>query len=146
MRPTPEAGNSRILVVEDDPLMLELICTRLTLAGYVTIHGRDGCEGLERLRDARPDAMLLDINMPRLDGFEVLRRMRVLGHLPRLPVMVLTAHKRTSDVQDALELGARDFLTKPFDETRLLARVARLIRASAAPRPAPATPRPPRLI
>lgn len=130
------ANACKILIVEDDPMMMELICTRLDLAGYQTLHGRDGYEGLDRLRDAKPDAMVLDINMPRLDGFGVLRQMKTLGHLPRVPVMVLTARNQTSDVQEALKLGARDFLTKPFDDQRLLARVARLVRPVVPARPA----------
>ena len=134
-----EANKYKVLVVEDDPMMLELICTRLTLAGYQTLHARDGYEGLDRLRDAKPDAVLLDINMPRLDGFGVLRQMKTLGHLPRLPVMVLTARNQSSDVQEAVKLGARDFLTKPFDDQRLLARVSRLVRPAPA-RPAAAGP------
>ena len=141
-----EAKARRILVVEDDPMMLELICTRLTLAGYQTMHGRDGYEGLDRLRDARPDAMLLDINMPRLDGFDVLRQMKALGHLPRVPVMMLTARNQTADVQAAIKLGARDFLTKPFDDRTLLARVARLVRTAAPVRPVPVPERTHRVI
>ena len=141
-----ETSTRRILVVEDDPMMLELICTRLTLAGYQTVHGRDGYEGLDRLRDAKPDAMILDINMPRLEGFGVLRQMKTLGHLPRVPVMVLTARNQSSDVQEAIKLGARDFLTKPFDDQRLLARVSRLVRPVAPPRPTAAAERVSRMI
>ena len=134
MQASFEAHGHRILVVEDDPMMLELICTRLDLGGYQTVQARDGFEGLDRLRDFKPDAMVLDINMPRLDGFGVLRQMKSLGHLPRVPVMVLTARNQTTDVQEAIALGARDFLTKPFEDHKLLARVARLVR------PAPARP------
>jgi len=141
-----EASTRRILVVEDDPMVLELICTRLTLAGYQTVHGRDGYEGLDRLRDDRPDAMVLDINMPRLDGFGVLRQMKLLGHLPRVPVMMLTARNQTADVQAAIKLGARDFLTKPFDDRTLLARVARLVRTAASARPVPVPERAHRMI
>jgi len=144
---TPSESNKRkVLIVEDDPMMLELICTRLDLAGYQTLHGRDGYEGLDRLRDDRPDAMVLDINMPRLDGFGVLRQMKTLGHLPRVPVMVLTARNQTSDVREAIKLGARDFLTKPFDDQRLLARVARLVRPAPPVRPAAGPPRVSRMI
>ncbi len=125
----PEANRYRILIVDDDPSMLELLDTRLSLAGYRTIQARDGYDGLNKLRDTSPHAMLLDINMPRLDGFEVLRAMRKQGFLPRVPVMVLTARNQPADVQEAVKLGASDFLTKPFDDQRLLARVARLVRS-----------------
>jgi two-component system OmpR family response regulator len=123
----------KVLVVEDDPMMLELICTRLDLAGYRTINARNGLEGLERLRDGRPNAMVLDISMPGLDGFGVLQEMKLIGN--KTPTMVLTARNQTADVQKAIQLGARDFLTKPFEDRLLLTRVARLIRPPQA-RPA----------
>jgi two-component system OmpR family response regulator len=116
----------RILIVEDDPMMAELISTRLDLAGYRTVLARDGYEGLDRLRDHKPDAVLLDINMPRLDGFGVLENMKRLGN--RTPTIVLTARNQSTDVQQAIKLGARDFLTKPFEDFKLLSRVARLVR------------------
>lgn len=133
MQPSFDANGPRILVVEDDPMMLELICTRLSLAGYRTAHARDGHEGLDRLRDQKFDAMILDINMPRLDGFGVLQQMKILGN--RTPTMVLTARNQTTDVQRAIQLGARDFLAKPFEDHKLLSRVARLVRAAPARQP-----------
>ncbi len=138
MQPSFEANGPRILVVEDDPMMLELICTRLTLAGYRTVHARDGHEGLDRLRDQKFDAMVLDINMPRLDGFGVLRQMKVIGN--RTPTMVLTARNQTADVQQAIQLGARDFLSKPFEDHRLLSRIARLTRPAPARQQSPTAP------
>jgi DNA-binding response OmpR family regulator len=136
MQPSFETNGPRILIVEDDPMMAELIQTRLDLAGYRTVLARDGYEGLDRLRDHKPDAMVLDINMPRLDGFGVLEQMRTLGN--RTPTMVLTARNQSADVQRAIQLGARDFLTKPFEDHKLLSRVARLLR----PAPARADPGP----
>jgi DNA-binding response OmpR family regulator len=136
MQPETELARYRILVAEDDAMMHELITTRLELAGYRTLHARDGLEALTRLRDA-PSAMLLDINMPNLDGFGVLREMRKLGYLNRVPTMVLTARNQTADVQEAVKLGARDFMTKPFETPTLLSRVARLLRQRPA---APAVP------
>jgi DNA-binding response OmpR family regulator len=131
MQPETELARYRILVAEDDSMMHELITTRLELAGYRTLHARDGLEALTQLRDA-PSAMLLDINMPNLDGFGVLREMRKLGYLNRVPTMVLTARNQTSDVQEAVKLGARDFMTKPFETPTLLSRVARLLRQRSA--------------
>ena len=136
---SPETPRCRILIVEDDPMVLELITTRLELAGYQTFAARDGYQGLERLVEVRPAAMVLDINMPRLDGFCVLRKMKETGQVLRVPVMVLTARNHGGDVQTAIQLGARDFLSKPFEDQQLLARVARLVRRTPV-RPAPPPP------
>ncbi len=137
-----EVKQIRILVVEDDPMVLELITTRLSLAGFHTFNARDGYEGLARLKEVSPAAMVLDINMPRLDGFGVLKGMKALGI--GVPTLVLTARNQSSDVQEALKLGASDFLSKPFQDQQLLARVARLVRKPAArpepPAPAPSAP------
>jgi two-component system OmpR family response regulator len=121
-------GGRRVLVVDDEPFLLELITTRLELAGYVTRTARDGVQAMERVSDFRPEAMLLDVNMPRLDGFDVLRLMREQHLIERTPTMVLTARSASADVAKAVQLGARDYLSKPFKDEQLLARVARLLR------------------
>lgn len=136
----PERQRTRILVVEDDPMIRELIVTRLELGGYQTFSACDGFLGLASLTEVRPAAMILDINMPRLDGFGVLRKMRESGALARTPTMVLTARNQPDDVRTAISLGARDFLSKPFRDEQLLARVARLLRKAS---PAAAPPKPP---
>ena len=123
-----DAARPRILVVEDDADVLDLITTRLDLAGYHTFWARDGRQGLARLAEVRPVAMVLDINMPALDGFGVLRKMRNDGRYPQVPTLMLTARNHASDVQEALSLGALDFLAKPFQDRQLLSRVARLLR------------------
>ncbi len=120
----------RVLVVDDDPMMLELVVTRLELAGYNVATARDGHEALNRLPHVKPQAMLLDVNMPRLDGFGVLSHLKLTNRLAGLPVMVLTARNQPSDVERAISLGARDFLAKPFKDNQLLLRVARLLRAA----------------
>lgn len=119
-------GRVRILIVEDDPIILDLITTRLDIAGYDTYFARDGFEGLKRLHELRPSALVLDLNMPRLDGFGVLRKMRQEGL--NVPTMVLTARNQPDDVKQAITLGARDFLAKPFKDDQLLQRVGRLLR------------------
>lgn len=125
---------TRILVVDDDPMILELLVTRLDLAGYHVVTARDGLEALKRVSDAQPHAMILDVNMPRLDGFGVLKQLNATGRIMALPVMVLTARYQVSDVQEAIRLGAKDFLAKPFKNNQLFLRVERLLRA-ASPRP-----------
>ena len=126
---------TRILVTEDDHNVRELIRTRLNLSGYEVHTARNGAEALERIRTVRPDGMVLDINMPEVDGFAVLKALREQGCL--LPVLVLTARHGGDDVRRAVSLGAKDYLTKPFTEAQLQARVARLFRA---PVPAAASP------
>jgi two-component system OmpR family response regulator len=134
-------ANPPILVADDDPLVRELILTRLRLAGF-DVHGaRDGREAVERARALRPQALVLDINMPELDGFGVLAALRELGLTPATPVLVLTARHAADDVRKAIKLGAKDYLAKPFTQEQLMARIGRLLRAPIAPPPA-ATPRP----
>lgn len=117
----------RILVVDDDKAILELVSTRLTLAGYDVFGARDGHEALARLGGLRPAALVLDLNMPSLDGFGVLQRMGK-EMTARIPTLVLTASRGPVDVQRAIQLGARDYLAKPFKDSDLLSRVARLFR------------------
>ena len=135
---TSESHRAKVLVIEDDPMVLELVTTRLELSGYRTYQARNGSEGLRRLADIRPDAVVLDINMPVMDGFEVLRLMQQhrVGAPP--PTLVLTARNRPEDVKAAISLGARDFISKPFNDAQLIARVGRLLRK--APRSAEQPP------
>jgi two-component system OmpR family response regulator len=136
-------GRTRILIVEDDPIILDLITTRLDIAGYDTYFARDGFEGLARLHELRPSALVLDLNMPRLDGFGLLRKMRLEGL--STPTMVLTARNQPDDVQQAITLGARDFLAKPFKDEQLLQRIGRLLRKapSRTAKPEPEAESPP---
>jgi DNA-binding response OmpR family regulator len=120
----------RMLVVDDDPAILDLVCTRLTIAGHTVLSARNGHEALKRLGERRYDAMVLDLNMPQLDGFGVLERMAKLS-VPSPPTLVLTASHNATHVQRAIKLGARDYLSKPFDDRQLLMRVARLFRRPA---------------
>lgn len=131
-----EIVGRRILVAEDDEKVLELIVTRLASAGYRTLGARDGRKALSLVADFRPDGIVLDINMPQLDGFGVLRALRFNPETMAIPTLVLTARHGSEDVAAAIRLGAKDFLAKPFDDADLLARVARLThqrRPGAAP-------------
>jgi len=123
----------RMLVVEDDAMIRELIVTRLELAGYKTFTARDGYQALKRLAEIRASGMILDLNMPRLDGFEMLRYMSSTNIIGKIPTMVLTGRNDPEDIRTAIGLGARDFTTKPFADKHFLARVARLVRSPPAP-------------
>lgn len=132
-----ETRPRRVLVVEDDPFLLELITTRLALAGFDPRPAKDGNVALQRLIEFRPEAMVLDINMPMLDGFGVLEYMRAQSLTEKTPTLVLTARNSPEDVTRAIRLGARDYLSKPFKDEQLIARVGRLLvrsRTSSAPR------------
>jgi len=117
-----------ILVAEDDTGVRELICTRLMVAGYDTHTARNGREAVQRAHTLKPDGIVLDINMPELDGFAVLQELAGERRLKNTPVLVLTARHAEEDVKRAISLGAKDFLTKPFNDGQLIARVARLLR------------------
>lgn len=123
-----DPNGARLLIAEDDPSVLDLLTTRLELSGYRTWTAKDGYQALELLNSVQPDGMILDINMPRLDGFGVLR---ALGQKPKAkqpPVLMLTARNAMEDVKHCIALGAKDYLAKPFRDTVLLSRVARLLR------------------
>jgi CheY-like chemotaxis protein len=125
---TSDTKGPKVLVVEDDPALRELMVTRLTLAGYEAYEARDGQEAMERLFDIRPAAMVLDINMPRMDGFTVLETLKGRGGIKNLRIMVLTARNQADDVRRAIALGAHDYLAKPFKDLQFLMRMARLVR------------------
>lgn len=118
-----------ILIADDEPLMRELLEFRLSQKGYAPVVAGDGREALARLDDASPDAVVLDAMMPVHDGFEVLRRMRSSAQHADTPVIMLTARRSEKDIVGALEIGANDYLVKPFMPEELLARLARLLKA-----------------
>lgn len=132
MRGLLSLGDRRVLVVEDDRAVSELIRTRLAVVGLDVRVAADGHEALQHVRDFGPDAMVLDLNMPRMDGFAL---MKTLGpeQMARLPTLVLTARHAAEDVRRAIGLGARDYLAKPIDEDKFLPRIARLLRKPTEP-------------
>jgi len=119
----------RILVAEDDLGVRELILARLAVAGYDTHSARNGRDAMDRAHTLKPDGIVLDINLPVMDGFEALEALRSTWVLRKVPVLVLTARHAEEDVRRAISLGAKDFLTKPFSDGQLIARVVRLLRA-----------------
>jgi two-component system, OmpR family, response regulator MtrA len=123
--------DARILLVEDDPSIREVTAIGLTAAGFGVTTASDGLEGLERFRGEPFDLVLLDIMLPRLDGYEVCRQIR---RSSTVPVVMLTARSDTMDVVVGLEAGADDYVRKPFEVPELIARVrAALRRAGRLP-------------
>jgi len=121
--------DARILLVEDDPSIREVTALGLRAAGFSVATAADGVEGLERWRSERPDIVLLDVMLPRLDGLEVLRAIR---HEATTPVVMLTARADTIDVVVGLESGADDYVKKPFEMPELVARVRAALRRRVA--------------
>ena len=120
---------STVLVADDEKLMRELLEFRLTQRDFKPVLASDGREALQRLEDSEPDAVVLDMMMPVYDGLEVLRRMRASERHANTPVIMLTARRGEKDIVGALELGANDYLVKPFMPEELLARLSRLLKA-----------------
>ena len=118
----------RILVVDDEPAVRESLRRALRLEGYEVELAADGQEALDVVHANGPDAMLLDVSMPRLDGLETCRRLRTEGN--GLPVLMLTARDEVSDRVAGLDAGADDYLPKPFALEELLARLRALLRRS----------------
>ncbi len=121
------AERKTILVCDDDPLLVDLLEYRLSSRGYDVTVTRDGAEGLAWLNDNRPDAIILDAMMPVIDGYEVLRHLRENPETADIPVIMLTARKQERDIVGALELGANDYIVKPFIPEELAARLSRLL-------------------
>src|SRR5919198_2093553 len=118
----------RILVVDDDRSVRDALRRALTLAGYEVLLAENGQQALTQIATGVPDAVVLDIGLPDLDGLEVCRRLRRAGN--RVPILMLTARDAVADRIDGLDAGADDYLVKPFDVGELRARIRALLRRS----------------
>src|ERR1700722_7865833 len=130
----PDAA--RLLVVEDEQTILELLSGSLRYAGFDVVTAASGAEALRAVAASRPDLVLLDVMIPDGDGFEVLRRMRSSG--PHVPVIFLTARDGVRERVAGLALGGDDYVTKPFSLDEVLERIRAVLRRTG--RAAPATP------
>ena len=120
---------SKVLLIDDDPLILALLSHKLNARGFVVDTAEDGATGLERASAGRPDLIVLDMMMPVLDGRAVLQELRRDPALRETPVIVLTSRSREADVVDMLRLGASDYLVKPFSPDELTVRIERLVNS-----------------
>ena len=118
----------QILIVDDNAENLDVLLTRLTRHGYEILTARDGEEALATAREKRPDLVLLDIMMPKLDGIEVCRRLKADRSLPFTPIIMVSARADSKDIVDGLEAGGDEYLTKPVDQGALVARVKSMLR------------------
>jgi two-component system, OmpR family, response regulator MprA len=120
-----DASDGRVLVVEDDADIADVLRRSLRQEGYSVRTAVDGVEALTLAADFMPDLVVLDLGLPRLDGMEVVRRLRVEGDVP---ILILTARAETDDRVEGLDRGADDYLVKPFERQELLARIRALLR------------------
>jgi two-component system OmpR family response regulator/two-component system alkaline phosphatase synthesis response regulator PhoP len=128
----PNMGGAKVLVVEDDPHIRDLVLLHLRLEGLEAVAAADGTEGLDRARSSPFDLVILDLMLPGLDGVTVCRAIRRDGENSEVPILMLTARREESDKVVGLDSGADDYLTKPFGIRELIARVRALLRRRTA--------------
>ena len=117
----------RILVVDDEIYIVHILEFSLTMEGYSILTASDGEEALRVIESERPDLIVLDIMMPKLDGYEVCRRLRQDEQFQELPVILLSAKGRPIDREAGLQAGADDYITKPFSPRKLLEKIRELL-------------------
>ncbi len=125
-----------VLVIDDEPDLLRLLDYNLSRSDYLVLTASDGERGLEAARRHHPDVVILDVMMPGLDGWEVIKRLRAEPNTASTPILMLTSKAEEADRVVGLELGADDYMTKPFGVRELLARVKALLRRSHPAAPA----------
>ncbi|MDP4651425.1 MAG: response regulator [Haliea sp.] len=119
----------RILLVEDNEINCEMLTRRLTRAGLSVITAADGQQALQMMASEQPALVLMDMNLPVLDGWSACRQARLDTHLKDIPIIALTAHAMETDRKSALAAGCDDYATKPIDFPELMAKIQRLLPA-----------------
>ncbi len=138
-----DAPEARLLVVDDEPSILELLSVSLRFAGFEVVTADNGVDALHKARGLAPDLLVLDVMMPGLDGFAVAQRLRSGGST--VPVLFLTAKDATEDRVQGLTIGGDDYVTKPFSLEEVVARIRAVLRRTAGSPSAPGTRPPARL-
>jgi DNA-binding response OmpR family regulator len=123
----PEREQPVVLAADDDEDILALVTFRLERSGYTVLQARDGAEALELARGEKPDLAVLDVMMPKMDGFELTRRLRAEEATSKMPIILLTARAQDADVQEGFDAGADDYLRKPFSPQELRSRVQAIL-------------------
>jgi len=121
-----------ILVVDDDPVIQKLLAVNFEMEGYRVLTAGDGSDALAQMAAERPDVVVLDVMMPKIDGIEVVRRMRADATTAAIPVLLLSARAQAKDIAEGLDAGADGYMTKPFEPLDLLDRVASLLARGTA--------------
>ncbi|GAA4719174.1 response regulator transcription factor [Isoptericola chiayiensis] len=133
MATTTDTPEARLVVVDDEPNIRELLSTSLRFAGFEVHAAADGANALQLVRDTEPDLVVLDVMLPDMDGFTVTRRMRATGK--HTPVLFLTARDDTQDKIQGLTVGGDDYVTKPFSLEEVVARIRAVLRRTAGGEP-----------
>ncbi len=123
---------TRILVVEDDSLIREMVGVYLTRFGFEVVTAEDGVQALRLVRSVCPDVILMDMGLPKLNGWQTTQRLRMRQETARTPIIALTAYALESDRQRALNVGCDDFEAKPIDFGKLIAKIQTLLTRAAA--------------
>jgi DNA-binding response OmpR family regulator len=123
----PERPQPVVLAADDDADILELVAFRLERSGYTVLQARDGEEALQVALENKPDLAILDVMMPKLDGFELTRRLRAEEATSKMPIILLTARAQDADVQQGFDAGADDYIRKPFSPQELRSRVQAIL-------------------
>jgi CheY-like chemotaxis protein len=122
---------SKILLVEDNEMNRDMLSRRLIRSGYDVVIASHGGEGVQKAQDEAPDLILMDMNLPVMDGWEATRRLKEAPQTRAIPVIALTAHAMEGDQKTALTAGCDDFDTKPIEWSRLLGKIQGLLQRSA---------------
>lgn len=120
------AENKKILVVEDEEDMRDLVAVRLEVAGFDVLQAEDGEVGLKMIREQKPNLVVLDLMIPKLDGFEVCRMVKFDDQLKKIPIVILSAMTQQRDREKAIEYGADAYFIKPFDLGLLITKIKEL--------------------
>jgi len=125
------ADKKKILVVEDEPDFRIMLRTRLEANGYEVFEAEDGAAGLEKARNMNPDLIILDIMLPKMDGYKVARLLKFDEKYSRVPIIMLTARSQQTDRETGMMVGGDAYLTKPYKSEEILETVARLLNKKA---------------
>lgn len=128
-----ERAGARVLVVDDEPDLLRVLQFGLQAAGYVVECASDGQEGLKKARESRPDIILLDLMLPKLDGYKICRLLKFDDRFKHIPIVILSARTQEGDQALALEMGANHFISKPYDFMEILGIIETLLKQAVRP-------------
>src|SRR5215470_3278214 len=131
---TSQESRGKILIVDDEADLVRVLEFGLKSAGYEVVWAADGQEGLKMARESRPDVILLDLMLPKLDGYKVCRLLKFDERYKQIPIVILSARTQEGDQALALEMGANLFVTKPYDFAEILGHVEALVKSPTARR------------